>query len=157
MKRVWLRRATTVSAALALVACAQGAESPAGAVVARVNGGAISVEQLHAALAASASATQALERAIDQELLVQRAIAEKIDRDPRVQRQLESNRRQLLAHAYLERAAYPQAHSTPEEIHSFYLLNPALFGERRIYSLRELDVADGGANGAQIRQLVAGG
>lgn len=102
-------------------------------VVAKVNGIEISTRD--------ASGAQALEKIIDRELLTQKALEAGLDRDPLVLQSIDNARRQLLAQAYLERAAAAVPKSTPEEIRGFYADNPALFGERRIYRLRELAVS----------------
>ena len=124
--------------ALALAAALAGCErasafKPGQAVVAKVNGIEIS--------AAAAAGPQALEKIIDRELLVQRALATGLERDPQVAQSLDHARRSILAQAYLERAAAALSRGTPEEVRAFYADNPALFAERRIYRLRELDVA----------------
>jgi EpsD family peptidyl-prolyl cis-trans isomerase len=119
----------------ALVAgCERASASKPGAqaVIAKVNGSEIS--------ARDAAGAQALERIIDRELLVQKALAAGLDRDPQVVQSIDNARRQLLAQAYLERAAAAVSRSTPEEVRGFYAGNPALFGERRVYRLRELAV-----------------
>lgn len=133
-----MRRACQV-AALALAAavvagCERASASRPGAkaVIARVNGAEIS--------ARDAAGAQSLEKIIDRELLVQKALAAGLDRDPQVAQSIDNARRQLLAQAYVERAA-AAARSTPEEVRGFYADNPALFGERRIYRLRELAVS----------------
>jgi EpsD family peptidyl-prolyl cis-trans isomerase len=115
------------------------ADRPGTQFVAKVNGTEISIHQLHAATPGSAA--QALEKVIDRELLVQKALATKLDRDPQVMQSIETARRQLLAQAYLERAASAAAGSTRDEVRAFYAENPALFAERRIYRLRELLVS----------------
>jgi len=78
---------------------------------------------------------------IDRELLVQKALAARLDRDPRVVQQLDAARRQVLAQAWLERAAAAAVKSTPDEVSAFYAENPSLFAQRRIYRLRELAVS----------------
>jgi EpsD family peptidyl-prolyl cis-trans isomerase len=115
------------------------ADRPATQLAARVNGTEISVDRLRAA--SPAAAAQALEKIIDRELLVQKALAAKLDRDPLVVHSVESARRQLLAQAYLERAASAAGGGTREEVHAFYAENPALFAERRVYRLRSLAVS----------------
>ena len=115
------------------------ADRPAAQLVAKVNGTEISVHQLRAG--AAGAAAQALEKVIDRELLVQRALAEKLDRDPQVAQSIENARRQLLAQAYLERAASAAAGHSRDEVRAFYAENPALFAERRVYRLRELVVS----------------
>lgn len=134
-----MRRACLL-AACALAGLAAGCERatasrPAGAglVVARVNGVEIS--------ARDTAATPSLEKIIERELLVQKALAAGLDRDPRVTQALDDARRELLAQAYLERATGAGSRSTPGEVRSFYVGNPALFGQRRIYRLRELAVS----------------
>jgi EpsD family peptidyl-prolyl cis-trans isomerase len=115
-------------------------------LAARVNGAEITLQQLPAIQPAAAGAPirggkalQALDKVIDRELLVQKALEAKLDRDPKVVQAIESARRQLLAQAWLERAA-AAVRSTPDEVRAFYGENPALFAERRIYKLRELPV-----------------
>jgi EpsD family peptidyl-prolyl cis-trans isomerase len=102
-------------------------------VLAKVNGAQI--------LAGEASSQQGLEQVIDRELLVQKALEAGLERDPMVAQSLESARRQILAQAWLERRASGGASARPEEVRAFYGENPALFGERRIYRLRELSVS----------------
>ena len=123
-----------VLAVLAAPGCERASASRSGTpvVVAKVNGTEISTRE--------AAGAQSLEKVIDRELLVQRALAEGLDRDPQVAQSIDSARRQLLAQAWLERAA-GAVRSSAEEVRSFYAANPALFGERRIYRLRELAVS----------------
>ena len=126
-------------AALALLVALAGCERASAftpgtpVVLAKVNGVEIS--------ARDAAGTQALEKIIDRELLVQKALASGLDRDPQVAQQIDHARRQLLAQAYLDRAAAAVPRSTPEEVRAFYAENPALFAQRRIYQLRELAVS----------------
>lgn len=115
------------------------ADRPGTQLVAKVNGTEISLHQVRAG--APGSAGLALEKVIDRELLVQKALAAKLDRDPQVMQSIETARRQLLAQAYLERAAAAAAGSSRDEVRAFYAENPALFAERRIYRLRELLVS----------------
>src|SRR5262245_21780592 len=117
------------------------AHRPGAQVAAKVNGAEISIQQLRAN-AAPGSVAQALEKVIDREVLVQKALAARLDRDPQVAQALDDARRQLLAQAYLERAAGSAASgSSKDEVRAFYAENPALFSQRRIYRLRELAVA----------------
>ncbi len=120
-----------------------------GQIVARVNGDEISVHQINNAIArgsdippdeAKQAAAQTLERIIDQELLVQKALKNKLDRDPQVMQSIEDAKRQILARAYIERAATASSTQSWEEIRKFYRENPALFERRRIYRVHELVV-----------------
>jgi EpsD family peptidyl-prolyl cis-trans isomerase len=116
---------------------------------ARVNKEEITVHQINFVLqqqrslppeqAASAS-KQVLERLIDQELALQKASEQKIDREPKVVQQIEAARRDIVARAYLEKIGSGAPRPSPEEVKAYYDANPALFRERRIYSLQELAI-----------------
>ena len=108
-------------------------------LVARVNGIEISARQIRTGGAPSVA--QAVEKVIDRELLVQKALEAGLERDPLVKDSIDSARRQVLAQAYLERAAGAAAQPSREEVRAFYAENPALFAERRIYRMRELVVS----------------
>src|SRR6266852_31064 len=119
-----------------------------GQIAAKVNGDEISVHQINNAIArgndippgeAKQAAAQTLERIIDQELLVQKALKDRLDRDPQVMQAIEDAKRQVLARAYIERAAASSTESQGE-IRKFYQENPALFERRRIYRVHELVV-----------------
>jgi len=146
--------------AAALAGCGQGqatrsdAAPGAGKVAAKVNGTLIRVQQV--AGGPSSNPALALEKIIDRELLVQKALQAKLDRDPQVVQVLENSRRQLLAQAYLERAAAAAVKSTPDEVSAFYAENPALFAQRRIYRLRELVVSASADQLELVRSEAAG-
>jgi EpsD family peptidyl-prolyl cis-trans isomerase len=69
---------------------------------------------------------------------------------------IDNARRQVLAQAYIERAA-AGAKPTREEVRAFYNDNPALFAERRIYRVRELvaSVPAESVRAADMDQIVA--
>jgi len=108
-------------------------------LVARVNGVEISARQVRTGGAPSLA--QAVERIIERELLVQKALEAGLERDPLVKDSIDNARRQVLAQAYIERAAGARAAPSREEVRAFYAENPALFAERRIYRMRELVVS----------------
>ena len=89
---------------------------------------------------AEAASKQVLERLIEQELAVQKAEDLKLDRDPRVVQQIEAAKREIIARAYVERLGESTAKPTAEEVSKYYNEKPALFKERRIYSLQELAI-----------------
>ena len=99
---------------------------------------------------ADAASKQILERLIDQELAIQKAEELKLDRDPRVMQQLEAAKREIVARAYLDKAGEAASKPTAEEIAKYYEANPALFKERRIYSLQEIAIE---AKPEQVPQL----
>lgn len=83
---------------------------------------------------------QILEFLVDQELAVQKTRELKIDQDPRVMMQLETAKREVLSRAYAERIGESASKPTAEEIKKYYDDKPALFRERRVYSLQELAI-----------------
>src|SRR5258706_1984524 len=132
-----------------LVALSSCGKKAPGQIVAKVNGDEISVHQINSMIArsndipseqAKQAAAKTLERIIDQELLVQKALKDKLDRDPQVMQAIEDAKRQILAQAYIERAAAASSTESREEIRKFYQENPALFERRRIYRVHELVV-----------------
>jgi EpsD family peptidyl-prolyl cis-trans isomerase len=141
-------RALPLLALLALAACDAGPAKPGAQVAARVNGAEISLHQVRAAESATPvveadrlEASRALERVIDQELLVQAALALDLDRQPAVADAIEKARRQILAQAFIDKAAAAGAKNGEEEIRAFYEQHPMLFERRRVYRFQELAVA----------------
>ncbi|MEO6031366.1 MAG: EpsD family peptidyl-prolyl cis-trans isomerase [Burkholderiaceae bacterium] len=146
------RAAVLAVAALALVLAGCGEnkkDKPATQTAAKVNKEEITVHQINFVLqqqrglrpeqAASAS-QQILERLVDQELALQKAEEQKLDRDPRVLQQLEAARREIIARAYVEKIGNGAPKPSPAEIKAYYDEHPALFKERKLYSLQELNV-----------------
>ena len=139
-----------IALVVALSSCGKAdVKKSSGQIVAKVNGDEISVHQINSAMArgndippdeAKQASAQTLERIIDQELLVQKALKDKLDRDPQVMQSIEDAKRQILARAYIERAAAGSSTQSWEEIRKFYQENPALFERRRIYRVHELVV-----------------
>ncbi len=139
-----------IALVVALSSCGRAdVKKGSGQIVAKVNGDEISVHQINNAIArgndippgeAKQAAAQTLERIIDQELLVQKALKDKLDRDPQVMQAIEDAKRQILAQAYIERAAAASSTESREEIRKFYQENPTLFERRRIYRVHELVV-----------------
>lgn len=101
---------------------------------------------------AEAASKQVLERLIEQELAVQKAQELKLDRDPRVVQQIEAAKREIIARSYVERIGESVAKPTSEEVSKYYNEKPALFKDRRIYSLQELAIEAKPEQFAQLRQ-----
>lgn len=127
----------TLAITTMLAGCDRAGPDRAEQLVARVNGVEISARQLRP----GAGVVQAVDKVIDRELLVQKALESGLERDPQVAAEIDNARREVLAQAYIERAARANAAPTREEVRAFYAENPALFAERRIYRVRELDVS----------------
>lgn len=137
--------------ALVLAACGGGnkKDKPASQVAAKVNKEEISVHQINFVLQqqrglkpeqADVASRQALERLIDQELALQKAQELKIDRDPRVVQQIEAAKREIVARAYIEKTGEAAAKPSAEDVSKYYADKPALFKDRRIYSIQEIAI-----------------
>ena len=138
-----------MSALLLLAGCGDSKKDKASQTAAKVNKEEITVHQINFVLQqqrglkpeqADAASKQILERLIDQELAMQKAEDLKLDRDPRVVQQLEASKREIIARAYVEKTGEAAAKPTAEAIQKYYDEHPALFKERRIYSIQELTI-----------------
>ncbi|HET7548706.1 MAG TPA: EpsD family peptidyl-prolyl cis-trans isomerase [Usitatibacter sp.] len=158
MSRSAILRIAAVAALLAAPACSRDPASASG-VAARVNGGDVPLARVATALArdggGAKDAPRALESAIDEELLVQKALAARLDRDPDVARAVEEDRRRILARAWLDRSTAAGGEPDRAQVHAFYEANPALFGARRIYALRELRLVGSTPRAAALRAVAA--
>jgi EpsD family peptidyl-prolyl cis-trans isomerase len=140
---------TAVLAAILLTACGGGSGAKASQTAAKVNKEEITVHQINFVLQrqpnikpeqVDAASRQILERLIDQELAVQKAQDLKLDRDPRVVQQIETAKREIIARAYADHLGETAAKPTDQEIKQYYNDKPALFAERRIYNLQEINI-----------------
>ncbi len=138
-----------VSSAALLAACGDKKEKGASQTAVKVNKSEVTVHQINFVLQqqrnirpeqTDAASKQILERLIEQELALQKADDLKIDRDPRVVQQLEAAKREIIARAYLEKVGEAALKPTPEEIKKYFDEKPALFKERRIYSIQEIGI-----------------
>jgi EpsD family peptidyl-prolyl cis-trans isomerase len=138
-----------VAIIMAMAGCGAKKDKAASQTAAKVNKEEITVHQINFVLQqqrglapeqAETASRQILERLIDQELAVQRAQELKLDREPRVVQQLEAVKREILARAYAEKTGEAASKPTPEEIKKYFEDKPALFKERRIYSIQELAI-----------------
>lgn len=140
---------STVGLAALLAGCGNEKGKGASQVAAKVNKEELSVHQINFVMErqqglkpeqAEAASRQILERLIDQELALQKAEELKLDRDPKVVQQIEASRRELISRAYVERMGDAASKATPDEVKKFYDEKPALFKERRVYSIQELSI-----------------
>jgi EpsD family peptidyl-prolyl cis-trans isomerase len=133
-----------------LAGCDKNKEKAATQTAAKVNKEEITVHQINYVLSQqrpplppeqAASANRAiLERLIDQELTLQKAADQKLDRDPRVVQQIDAARREIVSRAYLDKIGEGAPKPTPAEVAAYYEAHPALFKERRVYSLQEVNI-----------------
>lgn len=162
--------AIALAAVLGLSACSKkdDAAAPATQVAAKVGDSEISVHQINQVLsrtpmeapsqqALQAASRQVLERLIDQQVAVEAATKDNLHRTPEVIAALEAARREVLARAYLQKFSANAPKASPEEVARYYRENPALFAERRSFSLQEVRVPDASAVLPELRSLVAQG
>ena len=148
LARRWIPLAA-VAAAVALAGCGERKDKAASQTAAKVNKDEVTVHQINFVLQqqrnlrpeqTDAATKQILERLIEQQLALQKADEQKIDRDPRVVQQMEAARREIVARAYLEKVGEAAPKPTADEIKKYYDDKPALFRERRVYSIQEISI-----------------
>lgn len=156
-----------LSASLAACGDKEGAQA-ATQVAAKVGSEEISVHQINQVLSRSntngatkeavqAASKQVLERLIDQQLAVDQATENKLHRSPEVVTQLEAMRREVLARAYIQQVIGALPKLTPEEIKKYYDENPALFAERRVFTVQEIQVPDAASVLSELRSMAEAG
>ncbi|MEO8992421.1 MAG: EpsD family peptidyl-prolyl cis-trans isomerase [Nitrosospira sp.] len=168
-KKTILLSISSLVLTLALGACSsKDAEKPASQIAAKVNSGEISVHQINYILSrAGANAgtpetapkirREILDKLIDQELAVEQAVARKLDRSPDILMAIENARREILARAYIEQATAEIAKPTADEAKQYYVDNPQLFAERRIYNIQELVVPVTAGVETELREMLGTG
>lgn len=133
-------------------------------LAARVNGTEVPLSQVNLALQqqrnlrpeqTDAVSRQILERLIDQTLAVQQAEKAGLDRDPRVQLQLEAARREVLARAFVDKAVEAAPKPGPEDLRRAYDERPALYRERRVFTVHEIVVEAGAEQAAALKERLA--
>jgi EpsD family peptidyl-prolyl cis-trans isomerase len=147
-----------------LSGCGDKKDKGASQTAAKVNKDEITVHQINFVLQqqrglrpeqADAASKQILERLIDQQLALQKAEDLKVDRDPRVVQQIEAARREVLSRAYLEKIGESAPKPGPEEIKKYYDEKPALFSERRVYSIQEVAIEAKPDQVAELREKLS--
>ena len=136
-----------------LAGCGKGKALDETQIAAKVNKDEISVHQVQYALQrqprlASAQAQTAARRVLDslieQELAAQAARSEGLETDPAVVQAMEAAKREVLARAFQDRIATKAVTASTDEVERYYDSRPALFSERRLYTLQEfaMDASD---------------
>lgn len=157
-----------VLSTLVLTACGERPPEKKAAtqVVAKVNGGEISVHQINfvlqrtpnvSAAQAEAAKRQVLEGLIDQELAVQQALESKLERTPNVMQAVETARREILTRAYIEQVVSKVDKPAADDIRKFYGEHPELFANRKIYRLEEIVFATTPESLASVKEQLGRG
>jgi EpsD family peptidyl-prolyl cis-trans isomerase len=102
------------------------------------------------------AAQQVLGTLVEEELAAQAARAQGLDKDPDVLQALEAARREILARAYQDRIAATVPGRSSDDIDAFYNSHPALFLQRRIYTLEEIGVEANGDMLGKVRAIARG-
>jgi EpsD family peptidyl-prolyl cis-trans isomerase len=140
--------AGSVALVLLLSGCGddESKKKPLTQVAAKVDGEEISIHQVNSIMSREGMPAQGtpeisqqiLERLIDQQVLVNRAIEAKLDRDPNVLLKIDMARREILGQAYLEKQLTGLSKPTAGDIRKYYVDNPYLFSDRKIYDVQEI-------------------
>lgn len=140
--------------ALALLAgCGKGKATDETQIAARVNKDEISVHQVQyalqrqprlAAAQPQTAARRVLDSLVEQELAAQAARSDGLETDPAVVQAMEAAKREVLARAFQDRIADKAVTASTNEVERYYDSRPALFNERRLYTLQEfaMDASD---------------
>lgn len=153
-----------VLAVLMLSGCGGGTSHSQGQIAARVNKGEVSLHQVQyllqrqprlAAAQPDAAPRLALDSLVEQELAAQAAREQGIDGDPAFVQGMEAARRELLARMYQDRLAAKAALPSSDDIDRYYDSHPALFAERRLYTVQEFAVEVPADRQAELQQAIA--
>ena len=146
-----------------LTACSK--KDPAATqVVARVDGEEISVHQINRVLSRAQGVSpenlskfklEVLQGLIDQQLAINLAMSKKLDRTPDVVMAIENAKREILARAAIEQVSANLPKPTDEEAKKYFVENPALFSERRVFNLQEIALSKSTQDIALIQDKVA--
>ena len=166
--RVGVRTVAALAVVLMLGAGLAGCgkkDKAASQTAARVNKQEITVHQINYVLQqqrgvsqeqTEAATRQILDRLIDQELAVQKAEDLKLDRDPRVVQQIEAAKREIIARAYMAKVGEAAVKPTAEEVKKYYDEKPALFSQRRVYQIQEVQVEAKPEQAAELKAKFEG-
>lgn len=157
-----LRFAVVLAAPLMLAACHRPGV-PTGQVAAQVNKSEVSMHQVQyvlqrqprlAAAQPELAPKLALESLVEQELAAQAAREQGIENDPAFVQGMEAARRELLARMYQERLASKATLPGSDDVDRYYDAHPALFEQRRLYTVQEFAVDVPADGQAALQQLV---
>lgn len=135
------------AALLVLGGCDRAAQKASSQVAVKVNDDEISVHQVDVLLSrqptvpadqADAQTRRLVDTLVEEELAAQAARKQGLDRDPRVVQAVEAAKREVLARAYQDSLADQAVQPSTDEIERYYESQPALFAQRKLYTVQEL-------------------
>lgn len=133
-------------------------------VIASVDGEEISIHQMNTVLSKATGISperlpqvkqDILTGLVEQQLAVNLAMSKKLDRTPEVVMAIENAKREILGRAALEQIAIAQPKPTDEEAKQYFADNPALFSQRRVFSLQEIAIRKAGKDISELRERAA--
>ncbi len=147
------RQAALLMALALLAACGKAKTTDETQIAAKVNKDEISIHQVQyglqrqprlVAAQPQTAAQRVLDSLIEQELAAQAARSQGLETDPAVVQAMEAARREVLARAFQDRIAARAVSASTDEVDRYYDSKPALFSDRRLYTLQEfsMDVAE---------------
>lgn len=137
----------SVSAALLLAACGSKDKTPAGQVVATVDGKDVTVHELNGELQAlgripdsqrDLARKVALQRVIERKMLVDEAVKRGLDKTPQYIQMKERAGETLLVQALQQDVATKVGQTTREGAQKFVADNPTMFGDRKVITLDQI-------------------
>lgn len=156
--------ALAVVACLIATGCGKKDKAAATQVIASVDGEEISIHQMNTVLSkATGISPERLPQAkqdilaglVEQQLAINLAMSKKLDRSPEVVMAIENAKREILGRAALEQIATAQPKPTDEEAKQYFADNPALFSQRRVFSLQEIAIRKVGKDIGELRERAA--
>jgi EpsD family peptidyl-prolyl cis-trans isomerase len=154
-----------IAAATTLLAAGCSNKDPQTAVIlAKVDGEEINLRQVNAQLAKAEGITQdniseakleILGSLVEQQLAVNLALSNKLDRKAEIVNAIEASRRKILAQAAMDQITADLPVVGEEEAKRYFAEHPALYSERRIFTVQELTIKKPAAGVEQIRTQIA--
>ena len=155
----------SVAVLMLLGGCGKENAGNATQIAAKVNQDEISVHQVQyalqrqprlAAAQPETAARRVLDSLIDQQLAAQGARSEGMETEPAVVQAVEAAKREVLARAYQDRLASKASSASADEVDRYYDSRPALFSERRLYTLQEFALEASEEDQVRIRVALKG-
>ncbi|MES2116836.1 MAG: EpsD family peptidyl-prolyl cis-trans isomerase [Pseudomonadota bacterium] len=136
-------------------------ESKPGQALVSVNGQEITVLQLNEEMQRAnvqpaqqdAARKQLLEALVDRQLLQNEAAKDQTDRDPKVVQAVERAKSLIVAQAYMQKRVGTVTRPSKDEVADYYNKHPEFFGQRKVFTMRELVVATGDMDEALKKEM----
>lgn len=163
-QRAVAQRALTqllLAVSASLLGCGAGSTPGDSQIAAQVNKGEISVHQVNhllqrqprlASEQPQLAARKVLDGLIEQELAAQAARDQGLANDPAVVQALQVAEREVLARAYQDKLATKAVGPSSDEVDGYFDSNPALFSQRRLYTLQEFAVETSASQVDQVSE-----